>query len=264
MLKAYYDGGNKSDSTAYKVLTLAGYAATDSIWIRVERQWTDVLAHHKIGYMHMAEAMSLNGSYSKENGWDEAKVQNLLHDLVGVMESFKRRPVTGVSCTVVLSDYLSARRTFADLPPVENLCMTQCMGVALIWYGTLPRYSTDGYSKLPSECADLYFDRGEPFYGHAVDAWNHKTFRNRDTFKAIRRIEQADMRSVPGLQMADMLAWAHNRQYGSGGHDKLCTRIREAIPEFHRDLKLPELGDIDSEKLNSFKQLRLPRRKPMR
>lgn len=135
MLKAYFDAGNKADSHTYKTLTLAGYAATDSIWLRVEKQWNEALALYGTNYMHMAEAITLNGAYSRANGWDEARVRDLIQCLIKVMRSFRGVPICGISCTVILSDYLAAWEKVPNLPPVENICTTQCMGAALELHG---------------------------------------------------------------------------------------------------------------------------------
>ena len=64
---------------------------------------------------------------------------------------------------------------------------------------------------------DLFFDRNELFRVHISDFWNNKTTRNRAVWRAIGQLTEVDMRGTPGLQIADMLAWAHSRPYGEGG-----------------------------------------------
>ena len=262
VIKVFFDGGNKADSTQFKVLTLAGYAATDAMWGRLEKAWSSTLSLHGAPYMHMKEAINLSGSFTLANGWNRTKVGELLKDLISVIGTFKKVPMRAIACTVLLQDYQSVRKKGIELPPVEQLCVTQCIGVALVWYTGLP--GTHNSSHLPEKSVDLHFDRGEPFRAHASDAWNNKTLRMRSSFKAIRQISESAMKSTPGLQMADMLAWAHNREYGKGGHEALCHAIKSAIPIDSRILKLPELADVDVAKLNKFTDLGLPPRKPMR
>jgi Protein of unknown function (DUF3800) len=259
VLRAFYDGGNKADAKKYKVITLAGYAATDSIWARLDSAWSLALRRHGAEFIHMTDAISLQGAFSISKGWTRNRVEALILDLLKVFTEFSDKPIKGVACTIVLADYLRAKSLFADLPRPEYICTIDCLTLSWLWYASIPSKS----DQLEDKCADLFFDRGESFMGHAQDVWNHKNFRDRKAFRAIRLIAPADMRDVPGIQMADMLAWAFNRPLGGGGYEDMCKSIRTAIPVWHRDLAFNELSDIDEDALERFMHLKFPRRRPM-
>ncbi len=59
---------------------------------------------------------------------------------------------------------------------------------------------------------ELFFDQGEAFMSHIRNDWkNKKERRGSPLWGLIRTIDAVDMRSVPAVQAADMLARARNR-----------------------------------------------------
>src|SRR5947208_14341791 len=78
MLRGYFDGSGKIEDSEY--VTLTGLIASESVWERFERSWAEVLQKYRISDFHMSEAISLNDRFSRENGWDRKKVNELIND----------------------------------------------------------------------------------------------------------------------------------------------------------------------------------------
>ena len=68
------------------------------------------------------------------------------------------------------------------------------------------------YSAFPDTILDVmefYFDRDEPFMQHIDDDWKSAQFRNNHPmWGLIRTIAPVDMKLTPGVQVADLFAWA--------------------------------------------------------
>jgi len=254
VLKAYYDGSNKSDSPDCRVLTLAGFAGTDPIWNRIDRQWGAVLDRHGVKFMHMKDAIALQEEF---RGWDYPRVRLMILDLLKSLGPFNQSPIKGVVCTVMMDGFRSAKRKYPMLPRPEFICTVSCLTLSWLWYSNIPRRSVE----LEAKCGDLFFDRNENFLGHATDIWNHKNLKNRPAFRAIRTTAPADMRDFPGLQMADMLAWAYSRPHGRGGYEDICEAIRKAIPVWHQDFASEQFADINEVGLENVLELKFPPRK---
>jgi len=58
LLKSYFDGANKADSTQYKVVTLASISGTKYDWAPFEREWRQTLKRHKAPCLHLTDAIS--------------------------------------------------------------------------------------------------------------------------------------------------------------------------------------------------------------
>jgi hypothetical protein len=211
-LKGYFDGGNEADSTLYKILTLASFSGLDTHWRAFDLRWKKTLAKYKAPYLHTTDAVCLSRDFSRSNGWNKEKVNDLISDCVEVIEDcaairtgdkisrFGIRPAT---VSVILGDFKKALTTFPRLGTVEHLCATQCVSFTAA-YG-----STAGARQF-----QLYFDQGEPFLGHIHDRKTNRKARQASPFWAmVTDLGESDMRHVPALQAADVLAWSVNHAY---------------------------------------------------
>jgi hypothetical protein len=138
-----------------------------------------------------------------------------------------------------------------------------CTGYAVLWYAENVLLASN-VRNFPPGYADLIFDQGEPFHGHVLERWKHPKEKGKPLYKGIRAVTEADMRFVPGLQMADMLAWSINRPYGQGGHEEVCEAVVDAIPRTERTFEYEELRKPNHTALETIAALRLPHRKPMK
>lgn len=257
-VKAYFDGGNEADSRQYNSVTLVAFAATDPVWRSAEKRWETALKKHGAAYLHMFEAISLNGEFK---GWDRNRMRALMYDCIKALRAFKDRPLYSTSCTIFLKDYQRALAVLPDLPKPEYICSGYTLTNVMGWYASAILSLHDA-AEFPPGCVSLTFDRNEPFRGHIVDQWNQRKLRKRAIWSAIRSVDEADMRRLPGLQMADMLAWACNRPHGAGGHVELCADILAARKDDHADLGFERLTRPHPERFAAFKKLRLPQRRP--
>jgi hypothetical protein len=95
--------------------------------------------------------------------------------------------------------------------PVE-ICNSTCTERIMAWYILNFHYKSHlGYQ------ACYYFDRGEPFEPIFRAKWENATKRDEVTltksiWSHIKCIGAAALADVPGLQIADMLAWGLNRE----------------------------------------------------
>jgi hypothetical protein len=256
VLKAYYDCGNKLDSREYKTVTLAGVYGSADEMDEFEKIWTSVLAKHEAGHLHTTDALALRGVHGRDKGWTPEKVTALIVECVGVIGKSVERGLGLVSCTLNLNAYKSAKRQMPDLASPEHICVTYCLGVSLVRH----------QAKFPEDTTTaLFFDRGEPFYGHIRNLWNRKALRSNSTWASIVQIGEVDTRRSPALQAADLIAWSLNRAaadntFAQEWQRPLLLDIRRDSKFMNEDYFRQERIAENVKKLNS---LNLPKRKPM-
>jgi hypothetical protein len=221
VLKSYFDGGNKDDSSQYATVSLACVAAIDSDWLPFERDWRIMLQRffgdrHQEPHLHTVDAVTGNGVYE---GWGAEKTQDFLADCVRVaLDHFiqAKKPETGFAgryglygcvITINLEDFLEHAGTAADAPQNANeVLLRQTLTHLLPW-------SQLGADPPCDEC-HCTFDQGEPFYGHLDDILTRKKAKQDATLLAnITSRTKANMRRVPALQLADLLAWSQSHKF---------------------------------------------------
>src|SRR5690348_2708240 len=198
----------------------------------------------------------LTGPFSKRKGWSTDSVNDFISDCVSVIEqvasiSHARAGIRPVSATALLKDFKKAAIENPDLGTVEHLCATQCVSTCF------------GYGNhIGAETYELFFDQGEPFYGHICDRWKNRKSRKADKiWNQVINIAEADMRHVPALQAADLLAWSINHAHQE---NTLRFQWQERVVEVERDSYLfdyEELQDASLEKIELVKSWKLPQRK---
>jgi hypothetical protein len=82
--------------------------------------------------------------------------------------------------------------------------------------------------------AHYYFDQGEPFEEIIRAKWNRARLEQNPKYQwaSIAHIGEAVMRKTPGLQIADMFAWATNRHEVKipRRYDTFFIGLRHLIP----------------------------------
>ncbi len=210
---AYFDGGNKAES--HDVITLAALSGSGIQWDNFTEQWKIVLKRHRASFLHTTDAMtSAPNSPFKKNGWTEAQVESFVEDCVSVIErctttrkgdDFVYLGLRPVTVSVLVRDFKKALAKIPDLGSIENLCVIHAAAHCNA-YGLMT-----GHHKFK-----FFFDQGEPFYGHLYDrVGNKKAKKAAPDFQSVQ-LEEANMREVPALQAADLLAWAINRRHKDG------------------------------------------------
>jgi hypothetical protein len=131
MLRGYFDGSGKPEDSEY--VTLTGLIASESVWERFERAWSEILQKYQISEFHMGEAMSLNDRFSVENGWNREKVRRVVNDLWNVFGQYLwtkdlslKSNLNARSCTVVMRDYRRAKLEIPRIRELDALCTGFC------------------------------------------------------------------------------------------------------------------------------------------
>ena len=76
----------------------------------------------------------------------------------------------------------------------------------------LLEWSEKGANPRCDEC-HLFFDQGEEFFGHLQHLMqNKKAKKDAASLNRITSRTEADMRRVPALQLADLIAWCHGHK----------------------------------------------------
>jgi hypothetical protein len=265
-LKCYFDGSNEADSTQYDVVSLAGVSGTSEEWARFEADWNENLNKHKAAYLHTTDAATFSKDFSRNRGWDARRRDQFLDDCSIIADSHIARPIDGDDpgrmglypfvVTVVLKDYLRARKDHPDVPPTaEEILVTQVLHGCLKW----------DIDYIGSNTWHLFFDQNEPYRGHVCDRQNKREMlRKFPLMKKVVENAEADMRHVPALQLADLFAWCvsqKNRKRPFNWQDKVLSLDRGHMWEWldYAALTHPIPGMTDL-----MKSWKLPKRKPTR
>jgi hypothetical protein len=213
LLKAYFDGGNKLDSTRYDYACLASVCAQAPTLKRFENEWSDILDLHKAAYLHTSDAIALAGTYK---GWTERRRDAFVADCAKLIQSalFKSSRsgvVEGLILSTISLDLKAFRKVRDEIPRGPQ--------------DASEVISTQSFTKI-LECAgqvgahfiELLFDRNEPYRGHIVDRIRNPLFirqmkeNNIDLERRVIMGPELDMRDTPMLQAADLLAWCACRR----------------------------------------------------
>ena len=218
ILECFFDGGNKSDSREYDFVTLAAVAATFHYWKPFEKAWKRNLEKHGASYLHTSDAVVGNTPYSRDEGWDRNRIDNFLLDCVKIAGKHLARPIVdddpgriGIyPCTVTvnLKDYKRAQSEGFDIP--------HCVDEELATQG-LRKCVKYAQRHGPATYLSFVFDQNEPFRGHIIDRQrNSKFVRMFPEIKDVISNTEADMRFVPALQLADLLAYCYSHRFDEG------------------------------------------------
>jgi hypothetical protein len=210
VFKCYFDGANQADSSQYDVVSLAVVSGGVGQWKAFEEDWKKALKRHDAPWLHTTDAVSLNGPFASEKGWDRARRDEFLSDCVTVINSHAaksgvREGLVPHVITISLKDFLRARETNPELPKdVTEICATQAAGFAL----------RQGFT-YEAHFFHFYFDQNESFRKHIEQRKLNKKANAhlKQINDRIIHIGGSDMRHVPALQMADLFAWCVSYQY---------------------------------------------------
>ncbi len=213
-LEAYFDGSYIGQGwTSGSLVTLAGFATDDTMWVELYDRWRAILSDDsrrpKARYLHMKEAVHLNGEFSHRNGWNIQKVFSLVTDLLMYLQTLDKQRFRQFACTVDLVAHRNLSAQGYELHDPIEICNGNCPYSVLAWYVT-------AYPGI-IHSAQYLFDQGEPFEKPFRQKWIEEKQRKispggLDMFwSVIKSVASADMRSNLALQAADLLAWATNR-----------------------------------------------------
>ena len=211
-LEAYFDGSNVGGWDNGKTVTLAGFAADDSVWQDVDKEWRRILddssKRPQAEYLHMREAVHLEKEFSPHKGWTIAKVGGLVVELLNYLQHVDKQRFRMFWCTVDLDAHKRLRAEGLNLADPIQICI-DCPTLVLDWF----------WVKWPGviHAAHFFFDVDEPFRAPFEDKWKAESslsFNGSDYFwSLLKTVTTAKMQDKPGLQAADLIAWAVNRKF---------------------------------------------------
>ena len=207
IFKSYFDGGNEPNSKLYDVITLSTVSGTKTDWAPFENEWKRVLRSYGVAWLHTTDAATFNEPYTRAKGWTRERRDKFMSECVGVLEKHMSVPHSGRQAglvpyvvTVVLEDFLEMRRKHPDELPVDvtELCATQAVQ-QVVRQG----------AAWGANFFHFIFDQNEGFMRHVDSRSRNKKAKAHlgPYMERITSVGEADMRTVPGLQAADLFAW---------------------------------------------------------
>ena len=230
VIKAYLDKSGQEDQ---ELFTLGAVAASDDVWAEIDTDWDTILKTNKppASYMHMVEAIPLRGEFNPARGWNDEHVfglVDLLLSYLSVGQPKDRYRYCHFSCSLKMNDYRKLLAETYQLDSPADIIASACVRQISTWY-------FEHYQGLDYE-GHYYFDQGEPFEEIIKAKWNRARLDHNPKYQwgHITRIGSAVMRKTPGLQIADMIAWATNRHEVGipQRYDKFVIGLRHLLPSF--------------------------------
>lgn len=232
-LRSYLDSSGKLEND---FITLAAVAADEKMWSELETAWQKILDGHtpKGQYVHMKEIYRLEKAFDKNLGWTHDTAFSLANNCLSYMSHLDKKRFRMFYCTVDLKAWRKLRAETYQLPDPVEMCNTFCSETVLKWY----------FSQYPDvidplrDTVKYFFDRNEDFYHPFYEKWNRELNLAQQTgewsvWTVIEEVAPAVMQKTPGIQAADIIAWAMNRETFAKDGDMACylgSIIRNVIP----------------------------------
>ncbi|HEV7674415.1 MAG TPA: DUF3800 domain-containing protein [Candidatus Angelobacter sp.] len=219
-LRAYLDSSGKLEND---YLTLAAVAATEQTWQDFETEWAKILDGHtpKAKYVHMREIAHQTKGFDRKLGWDDNSAFGLSNKCLIHMSRLDKLRFKMFYCAIDMRAYHKLKAQSYLIPEPIELCNQFCSEAVLMWWlGDYPKKVKGCYPDVVDPMADTisyFFDRNEYFKQPFEDKWNAEKDRADRTgewniWQRVKEVAAVDMRDVPGIQAADIVAWAVNRE----------------------------------------------------
>ena len=215
-VKAYLD---KSGQNSAPYVTLAAFVGSDWAWAEFESGWRDTLktGFLPVPYMHMVEALGLRAltPFDRSLGWTRKHAWDLVGKLLVYMGQLERGRITMHSCVIDMN----ARRELTDsgcfIPSAIELCNRYVSGyiVALFAQKVLEQAPAETVLIPTDDLLNFTFDRNEDFFEPFRKFVNEEKRKGESTiWHLVDGVGEGEMKTTPGIQAADVLAWALNRE----------------------------------------------------
>lgn len=249
VIKAYFDGSFGEDEKGDQWITLAGIAATDSVWAEFDRRWSKMLSsRYPIApYIHMIELLGNDDPFETHVGWDFDKKKQLVQDAIVLLSQMNKSEFRMTWCSINESARTRLVKEGLSVPfdPFQ-WCSAVCV------FATVGTYSLN----IPDEKQEplfVFYDRGEKFLGKFKNKWLSNRTRpgrpkNPDSWwDSFANIQDLDLPHNSGLQSADMIAWGASRSLS----DK--ERPFSYLKEWLLKVIPSSTAEYTEERLRSFK-----------
>ncbi len=189
MLTAYFDESGHSSLATF--VSIAAFVADEADWARFDPVWQAALSTYDVPYLHMREFAHKRRCFA---GWAEERRRGLLAACVSAINSV---PAVAVGAAISVDDFNKlpdpAKEGFLD--PFFCCFQEAVRGAAI-----------RGVFDAPMEKVRMVFSQQDEFRGRAVALWEALS-ATIDVKHRMDTITFANMRDVPGLQAADLLAY---------------------------------------------------------
>ena len=211
-------------------------AATDDMWGKLETAWCKILNDHTPGatYIHMREICHQTKGFDRKFGWNDDNAFGLSNKCLVYLSQLDKKRFSMFYCAIDLKAYRQLREETYQLPEPVDLCNRFCSETILGWY--LNHYPD--VIDPENDTIKYFFDTGEYFKVPFENKWNGEKALAEKTgswsiWKRIKEVACVDMKDVPGVQAADLIAWAVNREktgkHGAKG-EYMAHIMRQVIP----------------------------------
>jgi uncharacterized protein DUF3800 len=242
----YFDGSGTKSDPASRVVTVAGYASTESQWRKFEAEWAAALAAEDVPLFHMKDFAHSQRAFKAWRG-DEPRRQRFLKALLGII---RKRTQKKFSISVLLDHYRAMNEKYMLREAIGGpyaIAAQMVITCAELWMRK--RHPDDGM---------LYvFEKGDDDQGELQRIFK-KYFSNMPVEPLF--VEKSADVGTP-LQAADFIAYEHAKAFNdflkSGK-----TRAREsAVPQMpyshEQSIRFMDTGMLGM----LVRDLRVPRRR---
>lgn len=179
-------------------MCLAGFVAPDETWTTFDTSWNAALAKHGAPYLHTTDLTNFKRVYKT---WTPVQRDALMTDLVEAIHATGRIAALGAIMSVDDYNSLSSHDKTRLRDPFFPLFQEVMRGAAL-----------DTHFQPPDVKVKMVYSQQDEFGPLAMQLW--KMMQATIDFKGrMGSLDFADMRTVPGLQAADLLAFELRRYY---------------------------------------------------
>lgn len=215
-IRAYLD---RSGQNASPYVTLAAFVGSDMAWAEFETGWLATLCSGflPVPYMHMVEALGLRSGtpFDRTLGWKREHVWNLVAKLLVFLSRLERGRITMHSCVIDMDAWRNLEASGCALPSPVELCNRYVSGliVAIFAQKVLELAPTETFLIPRDDLLNFTFDRNEDFFEPFRKFVNEEKKKGEGTmWHLVDGVGEGDMKHTAGIQAADVLAWALNRE----------------------------------------------------
>lgn len=191
MLIGCFDESGSSGEGGF--VSIAGFVATEERWTTFDAAWNAALAKHGIPYLHTTDLANFKRIYKE---WTVEQQRALVADLMAVIWDMGR--VVAIGSTIAVDDFNSfnAEQRARWIDPYFLLLQEVLNGATL-------------EARPDNERVRIIYSQQDEFRGKFQQLY--RVLQRREP--RLDTLTFADMRTTPGLQAADLLAYELKRFY---------------------------------------------------
>lgn len=239
-MRVHLDGSGKK---ANGFMALAAFAGNDDIWKKFDDDWAEILSSHvpKAKYVHMNEIARQIKGFDWKDGWTLQNSFALVNKCLMYMSHLDKAKFGMFYCGIDLDAWRKLKPEFPDLIDPIAICNRYCSEIPLTLH--LLKYENElkDHDTIDVEPVHYFFDREEEFKRSFEDKWNEEKNRTealgvKGWWDCVDEVAAVEMKKVPGVQAADILAWAVNKENTANGNlpgISLSYIMKQIIPSHY-------------------------------